>query len=118
MLKSEFMCLLTLAGVLALAQVGTAADEPTNKASPEVPPTQDFAKMMKDSQEAMVPYKAKAVEAMLRAQLSVLSDPDSSAAVAKYVHSLYENLLKEGFSKQQALEIVMGMRTRTWTTWR
>ncbi len=66
---------------------------------------EEFQKQMVASQEARLPYTAKEVELRLRTQLKVLGDPESAAMLARYIHSLYENLVKEGFSKEEAMQI-------------
>jgi len=100
------MRLILLAAALLLTQVCAAGDEPA-KTPAKKTPTPDFLKMMQDSQEAAIPYRGKVVESMLRAELHVLSDPDSAQAMAKYIHNLYESLIKEGFSKEEALQIAL-----------
>ncbi len=42
----------------------------------------------------------------LKASLKVKNDPEIIAAQAKYIRSLYEALIKQGFSKQEALSLV------------
>ena len=57
------------------------------------------------SQEARLPLVEKEIELRYRTPLKVLGDPDSSALLARYIHGLYENLIKEGFTKEEALQI-------------
>jgi hypothetical protein len=64
-----------------------------------------FQKQFAAAQEARIPYKEKLLESLLRTQLKILGDPDSSAQMARYIHNLYESLIKEGFSKDEALQI-------------
>ena len=66
---------------------------------------EQFQKQMVASQDARLPFMAKEIELKLRTQLKVLGDPESSAMLARYIHNLYENLIKEGFSKEEALQI-------------
>jgi hypothetical protein len=53
----------------------------------------------------MVPYMAKMVEAMIQSQLNVLSRPESAAQMAAYVRNFYNELVKQGFTEVQALQI-------------
>jgi hypothetical protein len=57
------------------------------------------------AQEAQLPYKGRVMELLIGTQLKALGDPDSAAQMAHYIHNLYENLIKEGFSKDEALQI-------------
>jgi hypothetical protein len=66
---------------------------------------EQLQKQMLASQEARLPFMEKEIEIRIRTPLKVLGDPDSSALLARYIHSLYENLIKEGFSKEDALQI-------------
>jgi hypothetical protein len=55
---------------------------------------------------AMAPMMGKMMEAMIEAQLAVISKPDSAEKMAQYVKNFYEALIKRGFSKKEAFKIV------------
>jgi hypothetical protein len=55
---------------------------------------------------AMAPMMGKMMEAMIEAQLAVISKPDSAEKMAQYVKNFYEALIKQGFSKDEAFKIV------------
>lgn len=42
----------------------------------------------------------------LKATLKVMNDPEIVEANAKYIRSLYEALIKQGFTKDEALQLV------------
>ena len=42
----------------------------------------------------------------LKASLAVMNDPEIIKANAKYIRNLYDALIAEGFSKEQALQLV------------
>jgi len=55
---------------------------------------------------AMAPMMGKMMEAMIEAQLAVISKPESAEKMAQYVKNFYEALIKHGFSKEEAFKIV------------
>lgn len=80
----------------------------SRKAAGQLVDNMSFDKLqaqMLASQEARLPLVEKEIELRYRTPLKVLGDPDSSALLARYIHSLYENLIKEGFTKEEALQI-------------
>ena len=61
---------------------------------------------MNASMNAMVPAMAKASEAILEVTLQKAEEPATARRIARFKRNLYEALLKEGFSKQQAFAIL------------
>jgi hypothetical protein len=51
-------------------------------------------------------YFAKALSSQLKASLEVMSDPEIIKANAKYIKTLYDALIAEGFTKEQSLKLV------------
>ena len=109
---------ITLAPVAFADDAQSTAPKVTPKAQATTTPSATFngqtvdnmsfeqlQKQMLASQEARLPFIAKEIELRLRTPLKVLGDPDSAALLARYIHNLYENLVKEGFTKKEALEI-------------
>jgi len=66
---------------------------------------EQMKEQMLAAQEAQLPFRAKTLELLMKTQLKVLADPETSEQLARYIHGLYENLIKEGFSKEDALQI-------------
>jgi hypothetical protein len=85
---------------LALVSV-THAQETRPQPSPE-----QVREQMEAAFGAMAPFMGKMMEAMIEAQLTVVSKPASAEKMAQYVKNFYEALLKQGFSKHEALRIV------------
>lgn len=98
----------TLLCATALAQPAT----PATPAAGRTPPSpEEMGKMMEAtmnaSMNAMVPAMAKASEAILEVTLQKGEDPATARRIARFKRNLYEALLKEGFSKQQAFAILL-----------
>lgn len=82
-----------------LASAAHAQDQ-SRQPSPE-----QMQQMMEATFSSMVPYMAKMVEAMIQSQLQVLARPESAAQMATYIRNFYLELVKQGFSEAQALQI-------------
>jgi hypothetical protein len=88
--------------VLMLASVPAFAQE-----QPKAPPSPEQMRQIMDATlGAMVPFMSKMVEAMIQSQLDVVSRPESADKMARYVRNFHDALIKQGFSKQEALQIV------------
>jgi hypothetical protein len=87
-------------GQVTIAKGTPAATEKIDDLSIE-----QLQKQMLAAQESQLQYKARELELLLKTELKVLGDPESSAQMARYIQNLYESLVKEGFSKDQALQI-------------
>lgn len=107
--------LTTLCATLLCA---TALAQPVAPVSPAAgraqPSPEEMGKMleatmnasMNASMNAMVPAMAKASEAILEVTLQKAEEPATARRIARFKRNLYEALLKEGFSKQQAFAIL------------
>lgn len=92
--------LAALAISLSLLAPAVRAQDQANQPSPE-----QVQQMMEATFNSMVPYMAKMVEAMIQSQLRVLARPESAAQMATYIRNFYLELVKQGFSEAQALQI-------------
>ena len=92
--------LVAIALGLSLLAPAAHAQSQTNQPSPE-----QVQQMMEATFSSMVPYMAKMVEAMIQSQLRVLAQPESAAQMATYIRNFYLELVKQGFSEAQALQI-------------
>jgi hypothetical protein len=92
------IAVLVLAGSLATPMA--LAQQQSNQPTPE-----QMQQIMDATFSSMVPYMAKMVEAMIQSQLNVLSRPESAAQMAAYVRNFYNELVKQGFTEVQALQI-------------
>jgi len=79
----------------------TNAQEKRPQPSPE-----EVRQQMEVAFGAMAPMMGKMMEAMIEAQLAVVSKPDSAEKMARYVKNFYQALIKQGFSKEEAFKIV------------
>ena len=70
------------------------------------PSPEEIRQQMEVAFGAMAPMMGKMMEAMIEAQLAVISKPESAEKMAQYVKNFYEALIKHGFSKEEALKIV------------
>lgn len=86
-------------GLLLIAPAVRAQDQP-NQPTPE-----QMQQVMEATFSSMVPYMAKMVEAMIQGQLRVLAQPESAAQMATYIRNFYNELVKQGFTEAQALQI-------------
>jgi hypothetical protein len=96
-MKTSAICLL----VLALAIISVA-----NAQSPKAQPPVD--KFLKDL-DSSVPVRIKATEIELAAQMSALARPETAEKMARYIKNFQNALLKEGFTKEEALRIITSM---------
>jgi hypothetical protein len=93
-----------LAAGLLLASPAIHAQDQNAAPSPE-----QTQQMMEAAFGSMVPYMSKMVEATIQTQLRVLSQPESAAQMATYIRNLYNELVKQGFSEEQALRIASSL---------
>ncbi len=70
------------------------------------PPKDFFQNMMGDMTQSMT----NMAEAMVGAQLKVLSKPETAEQLATFTHNYYEALVKKGFTKSEALQIVTSVQ--------
>src|SRR5512136_1476562 len=93
---------LTLAFCLA---AGTAlADEP---AADKKPSPDEMKQLMEMSFGSMVPIMGKMTEAVIEAELKIAEKPETAASLAVFKKNLYNALVKQGFTKEEAFEIMM-----------
>lgn len=87
----------SLVFVLSIGWIANATDKP---ASPE---------QVSAAMDKMTPAVIKMAETMYEFQLGKLSEPQTAEKLARYVKNLNEALIKEGFSKEEALKIVTSL---------
>jgi len=89
--------------VLFIFSLTAIAQEP---ARPNRPSAEEMQKMMEMSMGAMAPAMSKMTEAMIEAQLKAAENPETARRIAVFKKNLYDALLKQGFSKREALSIM------------
>jgi len=87
---------LTLGLLLAAAPRATA-QRPTN------PDSAQQAQMT----SMMGPMMGQMMEAMMEGMLRVMSKPESAERLATFTHNYYSALIRKGFTKEEALQIVI-----------
>ena len=100
-MKTSAICFL----VMALAVISVANAQYPNPPTPIQPPINQFLKDL----DASVPVKMKATEIAVAAQVSALAKPETAEKMARYVKNFQNALIKEGFTKEEALRIVISM---------
>ncbi|MBV8380140.1 MAG: hypothetical protein JO369_05185 [Paucibacter sp.] len=76
--------------------------------TPRQPPSpQEMQKIMDATMGAMVPMMGRMTEAMIEAQLSIAAQPQTAERIATFKRNLYEALIKKGFTKAEALQLVI-----------
>ena len=95
----------TLVSVLLLSAIAPAFAQ---NAPSQAPPTpEEMKKIMDATFGAMVPMMGRMTEVMLEAQLKVAAEPQTAERLASFKKNLYDELIKKGFGKDQALQIVV-----------
>lgn len=89
--------------LLGIISVGNAQEK-----RPQ-PSGEEIQQQMEKTFAMMEPMMGKMVEAMIEAQLSVVSKPESAEKMARYVKNFQEALVKQGFSREEALRIVTSL---------
>ncbi|HBS05718.1 MAG TPA: hypothetical protein DEA96_12180 [Leptospiraceae bacterium] len=68
---------------------------------------QEMKEAMAETMEAMVPAMKAMMKAMLEAQIELAREPETARSMAAFKRNLYESLIKEGFSEEEALQITI-----------
>jgi hypothetical protein len=92
-----------IVGLVLLAPAANAQQQ-SNQPTPE-----QMQQMMAATFDSMVPYMGKMVEAMIQGQLRVLVRPETATQMAAYVRNFYDELVKQGFTEAQALQIASSL---------
>ena len=100
-MKTSAICFL----VIALAVISVANAQSPKLQPPTQPPTDKFLKDLDSS----VPVKMKATEIAVAAQVSALAKPETAEKMARYAKNFQNALIKEGFTKEEAIRIVVSM---------
>ena len=100
-MKTSAICFL----VMALAVISVANAQNPKPPIPVQPPVDQFLKDL----DASVPVKIKATEIAVSAEVSALAKPETAEKMARYVKNFQNALMKEGFTKEEALKIVISM---------
>jgi hypothetical protein len=91
--------------VMALAVISVANAQNPKPPTPVQPPINQFLKDL----DASVPVRVKETDILVTAQVSALAKPETAEKMARYVKNFQNALIKEGFTKEEALKIVTSM---------
>jgi len=99
------MKLLTITLALALTASVASAAEPA--AEKNAPSPDEMQQLMEASFGAIVPMMGKMAEVTIDAQLKIAEKPETATRLAVFKKNLYDALIKQGFSKQDAFQIML-----------
>lgn len=72
------------------------------------PPGPDQMKQMMEMQMgAMIPIMARLMDALVEAQLAAAEKPETAKRIVTFKKNVYDGLVKQGFTKEQALAITV-----------
>ena len=77
------------------------------QAQQKPPSPEDMQKIMDATMGAMVPMMGRMTEVTIEAQLKVAERPETANRVATFKKNLYDALLKQGFTAEQAMQITL-----------
>ena len=92
---------------VALTAIAQQSPLPQQAPAQKAPPSpEEVKKMMEMSMGAMVPVMAKMADGMIEVMLQRGEDPATARRMARFKKNLYDALVKEGFTIEQALAIM------------
>jgi hypothetical protein len=101
---------LTIGLVLALGLLAGVAEAQQIQVDTTQPTTEQMREQMAAQMDMMGPMMGQMAEATMSANLKALSKPESADQLAAFTRNYYDALIKKGFTKDQALGIVMAVR--------
>jgi hypothetical protein len=100
-----------LLAILVFAGPSYAVEPPApaaaTSATRQAPSPADMQKMMSAAMDGMVPLMGRMTEVMIDAQLNSAAQPQTAERIATFKKNLYDALIKKGFAKPEALQIVI-----------
>lgn len=106
MRKCLAIAIVLLFSAAAIAQmVPVQTTEPGKKAVASQSPRQEMGDVM----EQMGPMMQNMMEGMYASMFKVLAKPQTASQLAAFTRNYYEELVKKGFTKEEAFKIVVGM---------
>ena len=88
---------------LAWAPESASAQSPTTKPSPQDPAA------LSQTMSQMAPMYEAMMQAMMDGTLKALERPENIERLAVFMRRYYETLIKQGFSREEAFQIVAGV---------
>jgi hypothetical protein len=90
--------------VLWLTTAAAFAAEPADKKQPSA---DDLQQILELSFGAMAPMMGKMTEAVIDAQLKIAEKPETAKSLALFKRNLFNELIKQGFTKKEAFDIML-----------
>src|ERR1700691_1690029 len=78
-----------------------------SQSPPQQPSAEETQRRMDSALNAMGPMMGKMAESMIEVQLKIATQPETANAVALFKKNLFDALQKQGFTAQQAMQIVV-----------
>jgi hypothetical protein len=97
--------LVSLLAILLLAPLALVAQQPTGK--PTIPDSLQRAQMAGMFNQ-MGPMYESMMQSMIEGTLKAFEKPETIERLARFSRRYYDALIKQGFSKEEALQIVAG----------
>ena len=94
--------------LIMIATTPTWCDE--NKVGTNAPPagaSPDPDHRIEDMSKRMTPMFGDMVQSMMQGKLKVFAQPETTTLLAKFVKNFYDDLIEQGFTKEEALRIVI-----------
>jgi hypothetical protein len=101
---------LTMGVVLAFGLLAGVAEGQQVQVDTTQPTANQMREQMDSAMGMMGPMMTQMAEATMAATLQALSKPEAAEQLATFSRNYYNALLKKGFTKDQALSIVMSVR--------
>jgi hypothetical protein len=79
----------------------------TPMAMPPRPSAEEMQKSMDAAMGSMVPMMGRVTEVAIEAQLKVAARPETAETIATFKKNLFDQLVKKGFTPEQALQITL-----------
>lgn len=106
-MNNKFLRLFFFTATASVTLSGFAQQAPVPTTAPRAQPSQEeMKKIMEMSMGAMIPAMAKMTDAVLEVTLQKGEDPATARRIARFKKNLYDALVNEGFSKEQAFTIM------------
>ena len=106
-MNKKFLHLFFFTAILSVTLGSYAQQAPAAATVPRAQPSpEEMKKLMEMSMGGMIPVMAKMTDAMLEVTLQKGEDPATARRIAKFKKNLYDALVSEGFSKEQAFSIM------------
>lgn len=92
--------------IVGVFSVGWCDEVSTESQSADTQSQKDVEHDIETMSKQMTPMFGNMVESMMQGKLKVFAQAETTILLAKFVKNFYDNLIREGFSKEEALQIV------------